>query len=185
MFSFVCLLPGTMDTNSNQMKTILKRNNVTHLRKCHKRRKDNPLLIQYSKEPSEISVWMLYSSPLWRGSLSWLTLPELWAADKENMLQWQLCHPARMKYAQFPSPRLALCLCLGQLFEICGEVLLLIQNFCWTFVTGFIGVSRLWKWTRISLTCSLSCWEVPKILKQSSWLRSGPRQCASRHAFSA
>lgn len=31
MFSFVCLLPGTMDTNSNQMKTILKWNNVTHL----------------------------------------------------------------------------------------------------------------------------------------------------------
>lgn len=124
---------------------------------------------------------MLYSSPLWRGSLSWLTLPELWAADKENMLQWQLCHPARMKYAQFPSPRLALCLCLGQLFEICGEVLLLIQNFCWTFVTG---VSRLWKGTRISLTCSLSYWEVPKILKQSNWLRSSPRQCASRHTIS-
>lgn len=55
IFSFVLLLLVTVDTNSNQMKTILKWNNVIHLRKCQKGKKDNLLLIQYSKEPSEIS----------------------------------------------------------------------------------------------------------------------------------
>lgn len=59
-------------------------------KKVSERKNDNLLLNQYSQMPSKMSDQMLCSSPLRRGSLSWLTLPELWAADRENMLQWQL-----------------------------------------------------------------------------------------------